>query len=278
MTPFLACFRKDLAEIRRGKRALLFSGLLLGVSLLVLLSARLFPALLALLVERAPELVADGSQLGGLMARLFPQSARESLGIWASDAVLFLTLACCFLLSGLLPGEIRSGRWVFALQAGYRPRTLIAAKILAYGGCTALPTLVFYLLYYNLARLLLADNFAPGPALLNALALAFAIFSLASLSLSLSLLCRSRLWAALGLAAAVLAAPDILSLFAFGRFFPTHLLTFAYTASTRAGELLVPGLALAALQGVLAWLAIRKTEAALAPERRPAHAGCPERP
>lgn len=267
MKPFLCCCQKDLAEIRRGRRALLFSGLLLGVSLLVLASTLLFPSLLNLLVERAPNLVSDGSQLSGIITRLFPQTTRENLGIWASDAVIFFTLALCFLLSGLLPGEIRSGRWVFALQAGHRSRTLIAAKIVTYGGCTALPVFVFYLLYYNLARLLLADNFSLGPALLNALVLAFAVFSIASLTLSLSLLYHSRVWAAVTMAAVVLAAPDILTLFTFGKFFPTHLLTFVYTASTQVGELVVPVLTLVVLQVVLARLAIRKTTAALAPEK-----------
>ena len=46
----------------------------------------------------------------------------------------------------------------------------------------------------------------------------------------------------------VLAAPDILTMFSFGKLFPTYLLTFVYNSSNAFAELIIPCITLILLQ------------------------------
>ena len=62
MTPMICCIKKDLLEFIRNKRTLLFNGLLIATTAMVFGATLCFPSLIDLLVEKAPDMVADGSQ------------------------------------------------------------------------------------------------------------------------------------------------------------------------------------------------------------------------
>ena len=56
----------------------------------------------------------------------------------------------------------------------------------------------------------------------------------------------------------VLAAPDILTMFSFGKLFPTYLLTFVYNSSDTFAELIIPCILLIVLQLSLYYIAITR--------------------
>ena len=115
----ICCIKKDLLEVIRNKCTLLFNGLLIAVTVMVLGTTLAFPSLIDLLVEKAPDMVADGSQIQQVMAKLFPQTTKENMGIWASDIIIFYTISISIVCCNLLPGEIRSGKWILVMEAGF---------------------------------------------------------------------------------------------------------------------------------------------------------------
>ena len=79
MTQITCCIKKDLLEIIRNRRTLLFNSLLIAITVMVLGTTLAFPSLIDLLVEQAPDMVADGSQIQQVMAKLFPQTVKENM-------------------------------------------------------------------------------------------------------------------------------------------------------------------------------------------------------
>ena len=57
----------------------------------------------------------------------------------------------------------------------------------------------------------------------------------------------------------ILAAPDILTMFSFGKIFPTHLLTFVYNSSDKWNELIIPFLGLAVMQCYCYRMVVKKS-------------------
>lgn len=258
MTQTLCCIKKDLLEVIRNKRTLLFNGLLIAITIMVLGTTLAFPSLIDLLVEKAPDMVADGSQIQQVMAKLFPQTTKENMGIWASDVIIFFTISISLVCCNLLPSEIRSGKWILVTEAGYSHWQMLISKMLVYGGCTALPVFAGYNLYYALSGIIISDNYSPVVAFCNSAVIAVAIFFITTLSITLSIIYKNHIMAVITMVVTVLAAPDILTMFSFGKIFPTHLLTFAYNSSDNFVELIIPCIMLIVLQVGLCFIAVKR--------------------
>ena len=258
MRQIICCIKKDLFEVVRNKRTLLFNGLLISITVMVLGTTLAFPSLIDLLVEKAPDMVADGSQIQQVMAKLFPQTTKENMGIWASDVVIFLTIAISLMCCNLLPNEIRAGKWILVMEAGYSHRQMLISKMLVYGSCTAVPTFIGYNLYYTLSCFFILDNYSPITVFGNSVVIAVAVFFITTLSITLSLVYENHIMAVITMVITVLAAPDILTMFSFGRLFPTYLLSFVYSSSNNFIELLVPCVILILLQLGLFYMAIKR--------------------
>lgn len=258
MTQIICCIKKDLLEVIRNRRALLFNGLLIAVTVMVLGTTLAFPSLIDLLVEKAPDMVADGSQIQQVMAKLFPQTVKENMGIWASDIIIFLTIAISLVCCNLLPSEIRSGKWILVMEAGYSHWQMLFSKMLVYGSCTAFPVFVGYNLYYALCRIFILDNYSSAIALGNSVVIAVSVFFITTLSITLSVIYKNHIMAVITMVITVLAAPDILMMFSFGKLFPTYLLTFVYNSSNAFAELIIPCITLIILQFGLCYIAITK--------------------
>lgn len=254
----LCCIKKDMLEVIRNKRTLLFNGLLIAIMILVLGTTLAFPTLIDVLVEKAPDMVADGSQIQQVMAKLFPQTTRENMGIWASDVIIFFTIAISLVCCNLLPTEIRSGKWILVMEAGYSHWQMLLSKMLVYGACTAFPVFVGYNLYYMLTGMLISDNYTAAIAFGNSVVIALSVFFITTLSITLSVLYKNYIMAVITMVITVLAAPDIFAMFSFGKLLPTHLLTFIYNSSGNFSELVVPCITLIALQLGLSGVAIRR--------------------
>ena len=258
MTQIICCIKKDLLEVIRNRRALLFNGLLIAITVMVLGTTLAFPSLIDLLVEKAPDMVADGSQIQQIMAKLFPQTVKENMGIWASDIIIFFTIAISLVCCNLLPSEIRSGKWILVMEAGYSHWQMLFSKMFVYGSCTALPVFVGYNLYYALCGIFISDNYSSAIALGNSVVVAAAVFFITTLSITLSVIYKNHIIAVITMVITVLAAPDILTMFSFGKLFPTYLLTFVYNSSDTFAELIIPCISLIVLQLSLYYIAITR--------------------
>lgn len=254
----ISCIKKDMLEVIRNKRTLLFNGLLIAITIMVLGTALAFPTLIDLLVEKAPDMVADGSQIQQVMAKLFPQTTKENMGIWSSDVIIFFTIAISLVCCNLVPNEIRTGKWILVMEAGYSHWQMLLSKMLVYGACTAFPVFVGYNLYYALSGMLISDNYASAIAFGNSVVIAVSIFFITTLSITLSVVYKNHIMAVITMVITVLAAPDILAMFSFGNIFPTHLLTFIYNSFDNFTELLVPCIMLIALQLWLGCVAVKR--------------------
>lgn len=258
MTQIICCIKKDLLEVIRNRRTLLFNGLLIAITVMVLGTTLAFPSLIDLLVEKAPDMVADGSQIQQVMAKLFPQTVKENMGIWASDIIIFFTIAISLVCCNLLPSEIRSSKWILVMEAGYSHWQMLFSKMLVYGSCTAFPVFVGYNLYYALCRIFISDNYSSAIALGNSVVVAAAVFFITTLSITLSVIYKNHIIAVITMVITVLAAPDILTMFSFGKLFPTYLLTFVYNSSDTFAELIIPCISLIVLQLSLYYIAITR--------------------
>lgn len=258
MSKTVLCAKKDLREIIRKKRTVVFNVLIFAVSIMVLGTTLAYPSLIEALTKKAPNVIEDGSQILQVMQKLFPQTTRENMGIWSSDVVIFSTIVISLICCNLIPEEIKTGKWILPIEAGYSKENLLFSKMLIYGICTALPTFIGYNLYYALSSLLITDNYASLIALGNSIVLAVSVFFVTTISISLSVICKNQISAVITVIMFVLAAPDILSLFSFGRFFPTYSLTFLYNSSSNFQELIIPYIVLLAVQMALWRISLKK--------------------
>ena len=126
------------------------------------------------------------------MLRLFPQTTKENMGIWASDIIIFFTVAISLVCCNLLPNEIRSGKWIIAMEAGYTQYQMLFSKMLVYGGCSAFPAFIGYNLYYMLSGIFISNNYAPITSFCNSIMIAIAIFFITTLSITLSMIYKNH--------------------------------------------------------------------------------------
>ena len=238
--PFYACLQKDSKEFFRSKRNLLFASTLLGLCVFVMLSTKLLPGLIGQLAEKAAQMIADPATLQDALNTLFPEDLKGNLGIFASDVVIFYGLVATLSCYNLVPAESRTGRWIFPLGVGYSPRTMVLSKALVYGIGAATPAIIFYNVYFALGSLLLVVNLSWDVALINSLVLGFVMFVTVYLTVALAAISKRPVSAAISILVTLVAAPDIFTLFAFGKYLPTHLITYLATASDKPGELLIP--------------------------------------
>lgn len=256
MKQLWCCMKKDSIEFIRKKRGAAFSSVLILISAMVLISSVILPVLADQLARQVPDMTEGGEQLQAVLAKLFPPTMKENIGIWSSDVGVFFTPVVLFMCAPLLREERRTGKWILALEAGYRPQTLLVSKILIYGLGASIPVFIMYNLYYTVGSLVLSNNFRQIHAAANGSVLAYAVFSILNLVIALSVLCKNQASLVIAILAAVTAGPDVLAMFPFGKFLPTYVLTFAYRSSSSWQDLAIPALGLLFLQLLMDWLAV----------------------
>lgn len=262
MKQFRACVKKDISEFMRYHRNVLCMLVLVGTGAMVLVTTLVFPDLIAQLSVKAPDMVTDPKAINELVAKLFPRDVSGSLRIFASDVGVFYTIAMCLLCHSVLPGEIRNGQWLIPVNAGIERRTLLASKCIVYSAGMSLPVFVVYNLYYCAASVLLDPNCRYETALQNSVVLSLSAVFIATVTILCSVLYEHSVMAALSVIVIVVAAPDALTFFSFGKLFPTYLLTFTYTLGENPEDIIVPAVIMAAVSCVLFALALRKCERA----------------
>ncbi|MBP3197135.1 MAG: ABC transporter permease subunit [Butyrivibrio sp.] len=258
MKTIIFSVRKDLKEILRGKKNVYFSLTLVAIGAMVLLTTLFFPDLIGALGEKAPDMISDSRSLDEMMRNLFPNNVKGSLGVWASDVGVFYTVVITLMTHGLVPEEIKNGRWIMPLSVGYSRKEMLLSKCIVYAASASFPVLILTNAYYMVASFLLeGEDFSHFPTI-QSLSLSLAIAGIVIITVLLSTIYNHSITAVITMIGVVLVAPDVLSFFKFGKYLPTYLLTFAYTMSAEVTDLIVPIIGLVALCLILFYMSARK--------------------
>ena len=240
MNEFIITAQKDFKEILRGRKNVYFALTLLAIGAMIILTTLFSPNLISALGDKAPDMISDSKSLDDLMKNLFPNNVLGSVGIWASDVGVFYTIVVTLVTHGIISEELKNGRWIMPVAVGYDRRVLLASKCIVYGASAAFPVLVLTNLYYMMASTILEGGENISFPIFQSLSLSIAIGGITIITILLSVLYSHSISAAVSMIIIVLVAPDVLTYFKFGRYLPTYLLTFSYTMSTNALELLIP--------------------------------------
>lgn len=174
------------------------------------------------------------------LATFFPSNLKSNMGVLASDIAIFYGIVVVLSTYNLIAKKINTGKWIFPLSVGYSPFILIISKGLAYGVGADFPSVVFYNLYYFVGNLYLSPDYLLTNAIMNSFVLGFAIFAIVYITIVLSSIYKQAIMSAATMLVTLVVAPDIFSLFSFGKYLPTYLLTYVYKTNNNIKELLIP--------------------------------------
>ena len=236
----MCSLQKDVMEYVRNKKFLLFSSTIFFLCVFVLLATKMLPMLINTLINNAPYIVSDKDMLTSTMMSFFPEKLKANMGILSSDIIIFYGIVTILSTCNLIKNEIIKGMWIFPLSVGYKPFILIISKGIVYGTGAAFPSIIFYYTYYLIGNIYLLPDYSNTSAFANALVLGFTIFAVVYITIMLSTIYRRTIMAAVTMISLVAIAPDFLSLFKFGRYLPTYILTYLYQTKNLYTELVIP--------------------------------------
>lgn len=254
----ICSIQKDIREYIRLKKNLLFSFTILLLCAMVFCATKFLPSLISSLTENASHIISDSENLGVTIARFFPNSLKANMGILASDIAIFYGIVVILTTYNLIVKEVSDGKWIFPLGVGYSPFVLIVSKGFVYGIGAALPSLVFYNLYFLLGSTFLLADYPISTALTNSLVLALAMFLIVFLTILLASIYKQAILAAATMILFVVVAPDIFALFSFGKYLPTYMLTYLYQSNDNFPSLIIPIVITFAVTVVLTYFAAKK--------------------
>ncbi len=242
-----ACLKKDMIEFFRCRKNIICACILLGIGAMVILTTLFIPNLIDRLAEKSPHMISDPKAIQELMKRLFPDDVAGSLKTFAADIGVFYTMAVCFMCHSILPEEISGEKWILPVNSGIEQKTLILSKCIVYSAGTGFPVFVIFNLFYFIASFTFSGRCTFSTVLLNGVILSIAVSGIVTITILLSLIYRHSIFSALSVILVVMTAPDILSFFSFGKWFPTYLLTYAYSLENRLCLTVIPTIALLVL-------------------------------
>ena len=267
MRSLFSCLNKDRLEFVRSHMNIICPLVLLGCAAIVLLSTAYMPLLLERAMEVTDVMNTDMS-VSAFMEKFFPVDLKGSLGIFSSDIGIFYSLTVIFLTYSLLPNDISKGRLILPLCAGYKKNTLFLSKQFVYSILCAFPVLPIYVLYYYIGVGFLDVNYPFKFAIFNALLWLLAVFAIVYLTIALSVLYKHKYSCLATMVLIIMVAPDVLSFFKFGPFFPTHILTYLYRSDENTGALVIPILVLLLILICVDLVALKKQFSVEIDERR----------
>ncbi|MCR5775891.1 MAG: hypothetical protein K6G84_00550 [Lachnospiraceae bacterium] len=241
MTNRLICtIKKDFREYMRGKKNMYFSISLLLIGIMIISTTLFFPALIEALAQKAPDMVSNVGALDELMAKLFPDNIKGSLGIWYSDVGVFYSIVLVLTIYGLIVNEIKSGKWIMPVASGYKKMELVISKNIVYSVGAAFPVFVLSNVYYIAGLNFFTNDIGAIQAVVCSAIMSLSVIFITVTTLLSSVLYKNSITAGISNILIIMVAPDILTYFSFGKYFPTYLLTFVYTVSDNYSELIIP--------------------------------------
>lgn len=250
--------KKDIKEYFRTKKFFIYFLTLILTGAAVLLTTSLFPQMVAVVMSVAPGEIAESPEWQDLLGFLCPQDVKGNMEMFMADVGLIYSIVIAFTIQGIIPGEIKNGKWIMPVASGYKKSSLLLSKCFVYGLGTGIPVIVTSILYYFGACALFENNVTFMMVVMNGLALGIAECGLSILIISTASISRSSIVAAIGILVIVLSVPDLTSRFSWCRYLPTYLYIFAYSMKLEYGDLLIPVAGLLALCLLVPlWAAVR---------------------
>ncbi len=235
-----SCIKKDLREyIRTGKWGVLVLTLAI-LSVMVAFTTLIVPVITDIMPFMTPDMELAFGYLEEVITELVPVDVRNNIGFWATDVGLFYTIVLAVVCSGLLPSEIKNGRWIMPLNCGYHKSSMILSKCIVYGIGGAVPIVVIQNLYFFIVRLALNDNYEFRDCLIGSVIYACTLGLVAVCTILVSVISKHGSLVCAAMIFLVITVPDIMSLLSIGDFLPTYLMTFAFNAGTNYQEVIVP--------------------------------------
>ncbi|MBO4863467.1 MAG: ABC transporter permease subunit [Eubacterium sp.] len=238
MSEFRCLVKKDIKEILRTGKLILFVVLGLGIAVMILAFTALFTDLPDFLEVELPGI--DIVSLENMMGTLYPRMVRESLGIFAYYIGIFYSLIIILVSHAVLPNERKNGKWVLPVQQGYTKRTIVTSKCLVYGTLAAASVFVSYLFYYAAAETFMMRNMPFGNAFFLAVIHGLNLFFILCFTMLLSVYFKSSVVAVISVLGTVLFVPDIMNYLPVGIYLPTYMLTFVYESGSDFGLVVGP--------------------------------------
>ncbi len=251
--------KKDIKEYLRSKKNLLFALTLFLLCAMVFFSTKFLPTLIISLTEKTSNLITNADILKNTLLSFFPSELKANMGVLASDIAIFYGIVVILTTYNLIIREIKNNKWIFPIGVGYKPFALILSKGVIYGIGSAVPAAVLYILYYFIGSIYLVSDYPISVAISNAIVLGVAMASITYITIVLTTLLRHPIMSATTMIGFIAIAPDIFALFTFGKYLPTHLLTYIYNSSNNLVEVVIPIIELLFIMTVISCLASKKS-------------------
>ena len=238
MTGLKCCLKKDIKEVLRTGKVILFAAMVLGIAVMIMGFTMIFTDIPDALTEQLPGF--DISALESMMVTLYPKRVAGSVGVYSYYIGVFLSLVAILVIHSLLPKEIRNGKWVLPLEQGYSKRVLITSKCIVYGLLAFVFVFIGYMLYFSVAKTFMLNDLSAGNAVFLAMIHGLNLFFIITFTLLLSVCFKSSVWAAISMIGTILVAPDIFGMLPFGKYLPTYMLTIVYDTITDHSRVVGP--------------------------------------
>lgn len=236
----LCSLHKDVKEYIRCKKHFILGSVLLTLCIMVFGATNFLPSLINELIKNAAYIVSDIDSIKGTITTFFPRELAANMGILVSDIFVFYGIVVILSTYNLIPKEIAEGRWIFPLSVGYDPFILILSKGLVYSMGAAVPCVVVYNLYYCIGNIYLYPDYVLTTSMINSIVLGISIFFIAYFTTILSSIYKHAIMSACTMIMFVVIAPDIFTLFSFGKYLPTYMLTHLNQSSNNFQDLIIP--------------------------------------
>ena len=238
MTGIKCCISKDIKEVLRTGKLILFLSLSVGLAVLILLFTLLFTDIPDALAMELPGF--DIQSLEDMMKTLYPRMVRESLGVFSYYIGFFYSLVTILVCHNILPKERKNGKWILPLEQGYTYKDFLIGKCTVYGILAWVSVFVSYIFYYIFANTFMMQNMKLGDAVALACIHGLNAFFILDLTILMSVWFKSGVPGAISMIATVLFVPDIMNFLPIGKYFPTYMLTFVYNSETAYSDILFP--------------------------------------
>ena len=226
MTELKCIIKKDVREILRTGKIILFLALAFGIGMMVMLFTLIFSNIPDSLTSELPGI--DIQSLERMMGTLYPKELKMNLGVFSYYIGFFYSLVTIIVAHSVLPRELTEGKWIIPLEKGYRVQDIIISKCLTYGTFAGTSVFLSYLVYYGIANTFMLHDMTFGNAFMCALIHGLNIFFILVYTLQLSVYFKAPIISAISMIGTVVFVPDLLNYFSFAKYLPTYSLNFVY--------------------------------------------------
>lgn len=258
MVQLILAMKKDALEYIRKHINIMFGALLFFMASGLLVVTLYMPTILGLLMGRSPEMFQNIDSMNDMMSDMFPCRLDGSLGVLSANIAAFYSIVVIFTVQNLIPEEIKTGKWIIPLGAGYQRKNLLISKLIVYGIGSSIPAIMIYNAYYLVASYFLDGYYKVSSMVVCSLLVGFSICMVTLITILNSVIFKNYIVGSISLIMVILLTPDILGMFSFGKLFPTYLLTYITKSMDYSIDIVIPIMECALIVVIMYMIAVKK--------------------